>query len=135
MTLTCLYHVKFNNINSHLHQIEGNIQKTITDVVSKNIMSIKDSIIDALKEENMKLKSRVEQLEDTILIMEIAKNNHEQYTRGNNIGIQVIPATVKEEHLENKVIDVFRCFKINIDPSDTEDCLNRGCSTPKNTTV
>ena len=62
-SLSCLKNSidqKFNNINSHLDQIEGNIQKTIADVVNKNIMSIKDSIIDELKEENMKLKSRVE---------------------------------------------------------------------------
>ena len=37
-------------------------------------MSIKDSIIYALKEENMKLQSRVEQLEEKLLKMEIAKN-------------------------------------------------------------
>ena len=56
----------------------------------------------------MKLKSRVEQLEDKILWMEIAKNKHDQYTQCNNIEIQGIPATVKDEHLENKVIDIFR---------------------------
>ena len=50
--------------------------------------------------------------------MEIAKNNHDQYTRRNNIEIQGIPARVKDEHLENKVIDIFRCLKISIDPSD-----------------
>ena len=55
---------KFSSINSRLDQIEGNIQKNITDVVNKSIMSIKDSIIDALKEENMKIQSRVQQLED-----------------------------------------------------------------------
>ena len=43
-------------------------------------MSITDSIIDAIKEENMKLKSRVQQLEDKILRMEVAKNNNDQYT-------------------------------------------------------
>ena len=98
-------------------------------------MSIKDSIIDALKEENMKFQSRVEQLEDKILRMEIAKNNHDQYTRRNNIEIQGIPARVKDEHLENKVIDIFRCLKISIDPSDIEDCHRLGNSTPKNTIV
>ena len=98
-------------------------------------MSIKDSIIDALKEENMKFQSRVEQLEDMILRMEIAKNNHDQYTRRNNIEIQGIPARVKDEHLENKVIDIFRCLKISIDPSDIEDCHRLGNSTPKNTIV
>ena len=40
----------------------GNIQKNTTDVVNESIMSIKDSIIDVLKEENVKLHSRVEQL-------------------------------------------------------------------------
>ena len=110
-SLSCLKNSidqKFSSINSRLDQIEGNIQKNITDVVDGSIISIKDSIIDALKEENMKLKSRVEQLEDKILRMEIAKNNHDQYTQRNNIEIQGIPATVKDEHLENKVIDIFR---------------------------
>ena len=54
--------------------------------------------------------------------MEITKNNHEQYTRCNNIEIQGIPATVADGYLENKVIDIFRCLKININPSDVEDC-------------
>ena len=66
-SLSCLKNSidqKFNSINSRLDQIEGNIQKIITDVINKSIMSIKDSIIDALKEENMKIQSRVQQLED-----------------------------------------------------------------------
>ena len=53
--------------------------------------------------------------------MEITKNNHEQYTRRNNIEIQGIPATVADGYLENKVIDIFRCLKININPSNIED--------------
>ena len=64
---------KFNIINSRLDQIEANIQKNITDVVNESIMSIKDSIIDALQEENIKLRSRAEQLENKILRMEIPK--------------------------------------------------------------
>ena len=55
---------KFNSVNSQLDQIAVNIQKNITDVVNKSIMSVKDSIIDALKEENVKIQSRVEQLEE-----------------------------------------------------------------------
>ena len=52
LCLSCLKNSidqKFNNINSQLYQIEGNILKNITDVVNESIMSIKDSIIDALK--------------------------------------------------------------------------------------
>ena len=63
--------------------------------------------------------------------MEIAKHKHDQYTQRNNIEIQGIPATVKDEHLENKVIDIFRFLKINIDPSDTEDCHRLGNSKSK----
>ena len=111
-SLSCLKNSidqKFSSINSRLDQIEGNIQKNITDVVDGK---------------------RVEQLEDKILRMEIAKNNNDQYTWCYNIEIQGIPATVKDEHLENKVIDMVRCFKINIDLSDIEDCLRFGNSTP-----
>ena len=71
-----------------------------------------------LKKKTWNLNSRVQQLEDKILRMEVAKNNNDQYTWRNNIEIQVIPATVKDEHLENKVIDIFRCLKTNTDPSD-----------------
>ena len=46
---------------------------SITDVVNENIMSIKDSIIDAFKEENMKLQSMVEQHEEKFLRIKIAK--------------------------------------------------------------
>ena len=53
----------------------------------------------------------------------------------NNIEIQGIPATVADDHLENKVIDIFRSLKINIDLSDREDCHRLGNSTPKNTIV
>ena len=62
-SLSCLKNSidqKLNNINSRLDQTEVNMQKNITDVVNESIMSVKDSIIDALKAESMKLKSRVE---------------------------------------------------------------------------
>ena len=93
------------------------MQKNTADVVNKSIISIKDSIIDVLKEENMKLQSRVEQLEEKLPRTEIAKNNHKQYTWHNNMEIEGIQATVADDHW-NKLIDVFRCFKINIDSSD-----------------
>ena len=52
----------------------------------------------------MELQSRVQQLEDKLLKKEIAKNNHEQYTLRHNIEIKGIPATVTDDHLENKVM-------------------------------
>ena len=49
------------------------MQKNAADVVNKSIISIKDSIIDVLKEENMKLQSRVEQLQEKLPRTEITK--------------------------------------------------------------
>lgn len=64
-SLSCLknnINQKFDSINSRLNQTEGNIYKNITHVVNESIMSIKDFIIVALKGENMKLQSRVNNL-------------------------------------------------------------------------
>ena len=104
LSLSCLKNSidqKFNSINSWLNQVEGNIQKNITHIINESIMSIKDSVIDALKEENMKLQSRVQQLEDKLLRMEIAKSIYEQYTQHNHIEIQGILAIPADDHLEN----------------------------------
>ena len=63
-------------------------------------------IIRLFKEENMKVKSKVEQLEEKLLRIKISKNNHEQYRQQNNIEIQGLPDTVADEHLKDKVIDI-----------------------------
>ena len=70
------------------------IQKYVRDIISKelteSITSVKDSIIDALEEENLELQKEVRNLENKLREIEIAENKLEQYTRGNNIEIQDI---------------------------------------------
>ena len=44
--------MKFGNINNKLNEIENNIKSNITEQVNESIIGIKESIIDALKEEN-----------------------------------------------------------------------------------
>ena len=51
-------------------------------------MSVKDSIIEAFKAENLKLKSRVDSLEEKVIGLDISRNKLDQYTRRNNIEIQ-----------------------------------------------
>ena len=51
-------------------------------------MSVKDSIFEALKAENLQLKSRVHSLEEMIIELDISRNKLDQYTRTNNIEIQ-----------------------------------------------
>ena len=53
------------------------------------------SIVDSREEENAKLQSRVEQLEDKLLRVEISKNNRDQYTRHSNIEIRGIIAKLQ----------------------------------------
>ena len=46
--------VKFSDINA-----QKNTKKSVTEEVNESIMSIKNTIIDALKEENLKLQNKV----------------------------------------------------------------------------
>ena len=57
-----------------------------------------------------------------------------QYSRRNNIEIQDIPKTVKDEELESKVIDIFSALNISITSKDVEDCHRLG-KDGKNTIV
>ena len=50
----------------------------------------------------------------------------DQYSRRNNIEIQGILKTVKDEESESKVIDIFSAFNINISSKDVEDCYHLG---------
>ena len=47
---------KFSEINSQLKDIKVSLASTINDIVTKSILKVKDPIIEALKEENIKLQ-------------------------------------------------------------------------------
>ena len=127
--------VKFSDINAWLDKIEKNIKKSVTEEVNESIVSIKNTIIDALKEENLKLQNKVKKLEEQLLEID-QKNNHlDQYSRRNNLEIQGIPANITDDKLEGKVIDIFSCLGIEVKGSDIEDCHRFGSTNPKNTIV
>ena len=114
--------VKFSDINAQLDNIEKNIKKSVTEEVNESIMSIKNTIIDALKEENLKLQNEVKKLEDQLLESDQKSNNLDQYNRRNNLEIQGIPVTVTDDELEGKVIDIFSCLGIGVRGADIKDC-------------
>ena len=74
-------------------------KKSVTAKVNESIMSIKNTIIDALKEENLKLQNKVKKLEDQLLETHKKSNNLDQYNRENNLKIQRIPANVTDDEL------------------------------------
>ena len=99
-------------------------------------MSMKEWINKALKAENLKLKSRVDSLEK-ITQLDISRNKLDQYTRRNSIEIQGIPATVSDDHLEDKVLckDICKAMNLTVENSDIEGCHRTGRGDPKTTTV
>ena len=110
-------------------------KKSVTEEVNESIMSIKNTIIDVLKEENLKLQNKVKELEGQLLEIYQKSNHLNQYNRRNNIEIQGIPANVTDGELEGKVIDIFSCVGIEVKGSDIEDCYRLGYGNPKNTMV
>ena len=98
------------------------------DQINESVMSIKDTIIDALKENNAQLRNKVELLQKELIEVEISRNNLEKYTRRNNIEIQGIPSQIPYEKLEEKVIEVFGAMNIAITKNDVEECHRLGKS-------
>ena len=118
--------LKFEGIYHRLSSYEQNLQPNITAIVNKSIMSIKDSIIEALEEENQNLWKKVNELEEKLMPVEMSRNKLDQYNRQNNVEMQGISASVSDDSLKDKVIDIFKLANISIDKSDIEDCHTLG---------
>ena len=78
-------------------------------------MSVKNTIIDVLKEENLKFQNKVKKLENQLLELDQKNNSLDQYTRSNNLEIQGIVANVADEKLEEKGIDIFSFLGIQVE--------------------
>ena len=130
---------KFDVISNILNATEENFQRNVNDIITKelneSVMSIKDSIINALKEETFRVQQKVQHLENKLSDIEIAENKREQYMGRNNIEIQGITSTVHDNLLEDKVIDIFTQLNFTISKSDIEDYHRLGETNPKNTLV
>ena len=105
-----------------INAIEENFHRHVNDIITKelteSVMSIKDSIIEALKEENFSLQQKVQHLGNKLSDTEIAENKLEQYMRRNDIEIQGIPSTVHDNLFEDKATDIFSQLNITISKSD-----------------
>ena len=119
---------KFENTNNRLQELNDHLKTNIMDQMNESVISIKDTITDALKEDNAQLRNKVELLEKKLTEAEISQNNFEQYTRRNNIEIQGISSQIPDEKLEEKVIEVFSAMNIAITKNDVEDCHRLGKS-------
>ena len=98
-------------------------------------ISIKNRIIDTVKEKNLKLQNKVKKLEEQLLETDQKNNNLDQYSRRNNLEIQGIPSNIIDDELEGKVIDKFSCLSIEVKGSDIKGCHRLGYANPKNTII
>ena len=80
---------KFENTNKRPQELNDHLKTNIyiVDQMNESVMSIKDKIIDALKEDNAQLRNKRKLWEKKLTEVEISRNNLEQYTRRNNIEI------------------------------------------------
>ena len=98
---------KFENTNKRLQELNDHLKTNIVDQMNESILSLKDTIIDALKEDNGQLRNKVELLENKLTEVGISHHKLEQYTRRNNIEIRGMPSQIPDEKLEGKVNEVF----------------------------
>ena len=136
--ITCFkdeMHQKFESMNNRLNTMGNCIKSIISDQVNESIMQVKNSLIETLKEDNLKMQRKVETLEEQLAENDAYINKLDQYNRRNNIGIQGIPSSVSDDALEGKVIDIFKCLNISIQNTDIEGCHRLGKANPRNTIV
>ena len=98
-------------------------------------MKVKDSVIEILKEANLKMQKKFEIVEEQASGNKLYLNKLDQYNRRNNIEIQEILSSVSDDALENKVIDIFICLNITVQNNNIAGCDRLGKFNPQNTIV
>ena len=81
-------------------------------VIRTRLSDMKIVVIQCLREENIRLKKRIETLEAQFESFDIIRNKMDHYSRRNNIAVDGTPSRVKKRELEDKCIEVL--VKINI---------------------
>ena len=134
------YNTRSNNLNNEENESDQapntseliiNLEKKLIsrfDGVDKEILNLKDVIIKNLQIENQRLQTRVNDLENRVLSLEISGNHLEQYGRRNNLEITGISDDVSDENLEGKVIEVLNEIQVDVSRSDIEACHRIGKS-------
>ena len=108
-------------MNDKLVTIKSGFKENLDDLVAEGLSKIKDSIIEALREENSLLHQKIEKLESRISVLAADMNNQDQYNRRNNLHIQGIPDIIPDDQLEEKVIEIFNQINVKINTFDIED--------------
>ena len=115
---------QFDNIRTDINKKCGSYSCWL--LYSYCLLEAKDSIIEALKAENLKLKQKVEKLENRISALESDLNKKDQYNLRKNIENQGIPSDIEDDSCEDKVSEMFVKVHMVSAKSDIEDCYRLG---------
>ena len=69
---------KFNNINDKLVTIKSGFKENLDDLIAESLSKIKNSIIEALREENSLLHQKIGKLQSRISVLETDLNKQDQ---------------------------------------------------------
>ena len=107
---------KFETVNERLNQLEENIKNNLEQQIKKR------HYYQLPKTEQLTTSSQGGSFGKEIKFQECYISRIDQYSKRNNIEIQSIPKTAKDEELESKVIDIFSAFNVSISSKDVQDC-------------
>ena len=110
---------------SALSKVESNLMQNITNLKDE-VINLKDIIIKNLQDQNKRLKTKANALENKITDLEIQNNNVNQYSRRNDVEISGIPQSVSDNQLEEKVVDILKAIDVNITTNEIEVCHRLG---------
>ena len=84
------------------------------DNLDKEMLNLKDVIIDDLQVENQRLRNKINNLEEKAISLEEKSNSLEQYGRSSNLEITGIPDGVEDQKLEEKIIEILDKTDVNV---------------------
>ena len=110
-----------------LQTLEGNIINNI-NCVKEEIISLKDTVIKRLQEENERLRVKCQQLENRLAFIESSHDALEQYGRRNNLVISGIPDSIQDSELKSRVTSILSDIDINVESREVQECHRIGKS-------
>ena len=113
--------------------ISGYFFKKFYDLVASSLSKVKESIIEALCEENPLPHQKMEKWESRISVLKTVLSKYDQYKRRNNRDKQGITDCISDDQLEKNFTEVFNQNNVKINTIDIEECHRMG--KPKKTTI
>ena len=106
--------------NECLQTQEANIINNINSLKDE-IISLKDTVIKRLQEENERLLVKCRQLENRVAFIESYHDALEQYGRRNDLVISGIPDCVQDSELESTVTSILSDIDVNVESREVEE--------------